>query len=88
MVADIEELEISDASEVHARRLNAKEVIMPKRGEHLIFPIADGTAKLCGRDHGVRETTPRREQPVRSEDLREELQRNSEEVSTNRRNKR
>ena len=29
-VADIEELEILDASEIHARRLNAKEVITPK----------------------------------------------------------
>ena len=30
MVADIEELEILDASEVHARRLNAQEVTTPK----------------------------------------------------------
>ena len=31
MVADIEELEILDASEVHARRLNAKEVLRQKK---------------------------------------------------------
>ena len=43
-----------------------------------IFPIAGGTAKMFGRYHGVRESTPRREQLVRSEDLREELQGNSE----------
>ena len=29
MVADIEELEILDASEIHAQRLNAKGVFMP-----------------------------------------------------------
>ena len=31
MVADIEELEEMDASELHARRLNAKEVLSPQR---------------------------------------------------------
>ena len=33
MVADVEELENLDASELHARRLNAKEVVMPKSGD-------------------------------------------------------
>ena len=33
MVADFEELENLDASEIHARRLDAKEVLMPKNGE-------------------------------------------------------
>ena len=47
MVADSEELENPDASQVHARRLDAKEVVTPKRGEP---QIADGTAKLSGRD--------------------------------------
>ena len=32
MVADTEELENLDASETHARRLNAKEVLKPKNG--------------------------------------------------------
>ena len=39
MVADIEELEKIDASEIHARRLNAKEVLTPKNGEHFFPPI-------------------------------------------------
>ena len=30
MVADIEELETMDASEIYSKRLNAKEVIYPK----------------------------------------------------------
>ena len=42
MVADTEELEDLDASEIPPR-LNAKEVSTPKRSEHFIFPIVDGT---------------------------------------------
>ena len=34
--------------------LNAKEVITPKNGQNFTFPIADGTVKLSGRDHGIR----------------------------------
>ena len=48
MVADIEELEQMDASKLHARRLNAKEVLTPMKGETYIFPIADGTVKISG----------------------------------------
>ena len=42
MVADIEELDKMDASEIHAWRLNAKDVISPKIGEKIVFPVADG----------------------------------------------
>ena len=45
LVADIEELETMDASEIYSKRLNAKEVIFPKEGE-FIFPAADGRIKL------------------------------------------
>ena len=45
LVPDNEELGNLDASESHARRINAKEVITPKNGEHFMFPIADGTVK-------------------------------------------
>ena len=41
LVADLEELETMDASEIYSKRLNAKEVIFPQKGE-FIFPIADG----------------------------------------------
>ena len=37
MVADIEELETMDASEIYSKRLNAKEVILPKENEILFF---------------------------------------------------
>ena len=41
MVADIEELEEMDASELHARRLNAKEVLTPTKGDNFRSPVAD-----------------------------------------------
>ena len=48
MGADIEELEEMDASEMHARRLHAKEVSMPMKGDNFIFQVADGTVKTPG----------------------------------------
>ena len=45
MVVDIEELEEMDASEIHARRLNAKEMLTPLQNEKCVFPVADGTVK-------------------------------------------
>ena len=74
LVADIEGLENIDASEIHPRRINAKEVLTPQRREKFVFPAADGTAKLSVRDHEFREPTQRREQPVGSEALSGELQ--------------
>ena len=37
IIADLEELETMDASEIYSERLNAKEVIFPNEGE-FIFP--------------------------------------------------
>ena len=37
LVADIEELETMDASEIYSKRLSAKEVIFPKENENFIF---------------------------------------------------
>ena len=48
MVGDIEELEEMDASELHARRINAKEVSTPQRSGNFIVPVADGTVKIVG----------------------------------------
>ena len=50
-IADIEELEIWDTSEIFPRRLN----------------VADGSAKLPGRDYEFQEPTLRRESTVRRE---------------------
>ena len=48
MVADIEELEKMDASEIFAKRLNTKEVIFSKENGKSIFPVADGRIKFEG----------------------------------------
>ena len=45
LVADVEELETMDASEIYSKRLNAKEVIFPKEKGEFIFPTADGRIK-------------------------------------------
>ena len=66
LVADIEELETMDASEIHSKRLNAKEVIFPKQGE-FIFLIADGRIKTPGGDQELRTSTLIREHPIRGE---------------------
>ena len=46
MVADIEQVEEMDASELHARSLNAKEVLTPQRSGNFIFRVTDGTVKI------------------------------------------
>ena len=74
MIADLEDLEKLDASEVYPRTINAKEVLISLKEKEFIFPVPDGTAKLSGRDHEFREPTLRRQQTVRSEDLSGELQ--------------
>ena len=56
LIADLEELETMDASEIYSKRLNAKEVIFPKEGE-FIFPIADGRIKTPGGDQELRTST-------------------------------
>ena len=68
MVADIEELEEMDASELHARRLNAKEVLTPQRSGNFIFPVADGTVKIFGREQRLRTSTLNRERLERGEE--------------------
>ena len=57
MIADIEELEEMVASELHAWRLNAKEVLTPMKGENFIFPVADGTVKTSEGDRRLRPST-------------------------------
>ena len=66
LVADLEELETMDASDVYSKRLNAKEVIFPKPGE-FIFPIADGRIKPPGEDQVLRTSTLVRHRPIQGE---------------------
>ena len=46
LVADREELEMLDASEIPARRLNAKEVLTPSRSEHFYIPSSRWNSKF------------------------------------------
>ena len=57
-----------NASELHARRLNAKEVLTPQRSGHFIFPVADGTVKIFGREQRLRTSTLTRDRPERGEE--------------------
>ena len=54
--------------EIHAWRLNAKEVSTPKIGENFIFPIEDGTDKNSGGDQVLRTSTKIRDYPDRREE--------------------
>ena len=65
MVADIGELEEMDASELQARRLNAKEVLTPMKGENFLFTIADGTVKFSGEVQDLRTSASIRDSPDR-----------------------
>ena len=69
LIADLEDLETLDASDDYPRRIKAREVLISQKDDEFVFPIADGRAKLSGREYGFRAPTRRREQPVRSEDL-------------------
>ena len=51
LVADIEELEKMDTSEIHATKPKAKEVLTPMNGDNLKFPIADGTVSASENTH-------------------------------------
>ena len=63
MVEDSEELE-----KIYARRLNAKEVSTPMKGDNIIFPVADGTVKTTGGDQRLRPSTLTRDRPERGEE--------------------
>ena len=68
MIAANEELEQMDASELHARRFHAKEVLTPQRSGNFIFLVADGTVKIFGGEQLQRTSTLTRERPERGEE--------------------
>ena len=57
-----------DASEIHARRLNAKEVLTPMKNEKCAFSVADGTVKHSGGDQVLRTSHLIRDRPERGEE--------------------
>ena len=66
LVADLEELETMDTSEIYSKRLNAKEVIFPKQGE-FIFQFDDGQINSLGGDQDLRTFTLIRQRSIRGE---------------------
>ena len=52
MVSDVEELEKIDASEIHARRIDAKEVTSPKIGGNFVFKFQDGDTTRDNQERG------------------------------------
>ena len=57
-----------DASEIYSKkRLNAKELKIPKEKGEFIFPIADGRIKHLGGDQDLRISTLIRQRSVRGE---------------------
>ena len=67
LVADLEELETMDASDIYSKRLNAQEVIFPKENGKFVFPATDGRINFSGRDQELRTPTLIREPPIRGE---------------------
>ena len=74
LIADVEEQQNVDASEIHAVRLSAKEVLASKRGDEFIFPYTDGTVKLAGKSHEVGTSIQTRNRPDQGEEHQDELQ--------------
>ena len=67
LVADLEELETMDASEIYSKRLNAKEVMFSKENGKFTFSAADGRIKPLGGDQDLRTSTSILERPIRGE---------------------
>ena len=79
LTADLEDLEMLEASDIYHRRIKAKEVLISQKDDDFVFPVADGTAKLSGRGCEFRAPTLKRKQTTRSEDLSVEFQSELEE---------
>ena len=67
MIADIEELEEMDASEIHARRLDAKEVLTPMKGDNFI-PSRRWNSQTSGINRRLKPSTLIKDRPERGEE--------------------
>ena len=77
-------MEKLDVSEIHPSRINAREVLITQKEDEFIFPVADGTAKLSGRDYEFRKSTLSRKPTVKTQISAENFKVNQE--SLNRQN--
>ena len=78
--ADIEALEEMDASEIHARKLNAKEVLTPMKGDNHCSQSQMEQSIFFGEDQDLRTPTLIRDRPERGEE-QEILRRESDGLS-------
>ena len=53
---------------MHARRFNAKEVLMPKKERGFVLRFADESVKLAGRDQVFRKSTSIQDHNARREE--------------------
>ena len=70
--------ETLDASERHARRLNAKEIVTPNKGENFIFTIAEWNKNCLEENTESGNSISMRDQPVRGEEISGDLPGSSE----------
>ena len=66
LIADLEELETMDASEIYSKRLNAKEVIFPKT-RRIYFSNRRWTNQPPGGDQELRTSTLVRPRPIQGD---------------------
>ena len=78
MVADIEEWEKMDASELHARRLNAKEVLDAAKKWKFHIPNRRWNSQIFGRGRHLRTSPFTQERPERGEE--QEIEEESDEL--------
>ena len=67
LIADLEELETMDASEIYSKRPNAKEVIFHQEKGELFFQSQMDESKTLGRDQRLRTSTLVRHRPIQGE---------------------
>ena len=65
LVADLEELETKDASEIYSKKTQCERGDISQRKRRICFPIADGRIKTVGRDQDLRTSTLVRHRPIR-----------------------
>ena len=57
-MADAEELQENDASDVYLRIMNTKHVLVPIRRNNVTVPFVNGSAKLAGKGSEIRHIRP------------------------------
>ena len=67
LIADLEELETMDASEIYSKKTQCERGDISHRKRRIYFPIADGRIKTPGGDQELRTSTLVRHRPIQGE---------------------